>query len=258
MAVRHVGHAVVGDDDEVDAAPVRTRGDARAQLRKPGIDFAFGGDRVRAMRAAAVRGDVDLVEVGGDQARPLRGGQLQPIQHLLHARANARGLVERAPLRGPFAVDFGHRTGPEQHRGALSLAFHRRPQRFGAGPPASVGGGRALGHEMAEFGIAHPVVDHAVVVRAQAGDQGVMVGEGEGGIRRVHPARVHAVGGDGLERRHRAAAQRIRAQPVDRHQHHGRLRLRRRCGAQAGAAAEQQREAQGCRGSVDPHAHGQW
>ena len=257
VAVRHVGHAVVGDDDEVDAASAGTRGDARAQFRQARVDRAFGGDLVRAMRAAAVPGDVDLVEVGSDQARTFCGGQIQPVQHLAHARIHAHGLVERTPLRRAFAVDFGRRTGPEQHCAALPRAFHRDPQRLAARPPAPVRRARALGHERAELRVAHPVVDHAVVVRAQAGDQRVVVGEGERRVRRIHPARVHAVGGDGVERGHRAAAHDVGAQGIDRHQHHGGSRSGRGRGAQAGAAGEQQREARDCRGLADSHAHAQ-
>ena len=95
------------------------------------------------------------------------------------------------------AVDRRLAAGPEQRGGAQAGFLRRHPDRFAA-PPAR----RCRRPSRRELrnspsaGIAHGVVHDAVVVRTQARDQGVVVGEGERRIRRIHPARAHAFAGD--------------------------------------------------------------
>lgn len=141
------------------------------------------------------------------------------------------------------ALDVGLGAGPEHRRGLQPVAVGRDPQRRRLVPPSPVAHRLAIAQvEMAQLRIVHRVVHDAVAVRAQAGGQGVVVGEGQRRIAGRQPVGAGAGGGDRIQRRHAAAADHGGGQAVDRDQDD--RGCGRRGGRWGGATGEQREQRQ--------------
>src|SRR5690606_15881180 len=88
-----------------------------------------------------------------------------------------------------------------------------------AAPPARVAHGLAVLQRKAAQGlVAHGVMDDAMAIRAQAGDDGVVVGKGERRVGRLHPFGAHAFGGEAVQVRRIAAPEEVGVYTVQGHQ----------------------------------------
>ncbi len=115
----HVGHAVVGQHDQVDPVEQAALLQAPHQSRHRGVGVAQRLVHLRRVRAVDVAGVVDRIEVQGEEVGAFGGRQVQPGQHLVDPLIGVDRAIERLPLIRPMAVDLRFRTGPE-HRGACA------------------------------------------------------------------------------------------------------------------------------------------
>ena len=178
-SVRHRRHAVIGhgDDRRATVQPeVMHAGDQLAQRRVEARDRRRQFGRVGA---EVVAGRVHVVEVERDQRRPLRRRQRQPRQHLRDAVTRGELLVERLPVGRPDAADRCFRSRPEHGGRAQALTARRRPDRFAAPPERVLRRLRRLREALGHRRVAHRVADDAVVFGVEAGDERVVIREGE-------------------------------------------------------------------------------
>ncbi len=234
-------HAVIGDDQQVEAVVEAARGDAGDQARDRGIDAAHRRGGLRRVRTIVMRGLVDVLEVQRHERRSPRGGPVEPAEHGVDALLGRHVRVERGPVVriGPVHRRFGPR--PVHRRGAPPGPLHARPDRFGLLPPARILHRGAIGGREAlpgQIRIGHRVVDDAVAIGPQAGDQRVVVRKRQRRKRGPHRRRVRALDQQAVQRRRQAAAQIGRTERIERDQDHrsGRHGF---AAAGRGAAAEQ-------------------
>ena len=218
LSTGYRGHPVVRNDDHVDAVAQAAFVQPAQQPRQCGIRFAHRGVRLRRLRAVAMAGLVDALEIQGGDARTRGIGLGQPAQHRVHAGVVGQGFAVAifVPARGANAADGGFAARPIHRRAAQAGLLRADPDRLAA-PPAAIAHRQAVGQlEAAQCRIAHGVVHDALVVRDQAGDDAVVVGEGERRIRRRHPARTHALARDARQRGGDAEVQVVGAEAVER------------------------------------------
>ena len=124
--------------------------------------------------------------------------------------------------------------------GSVAGTLGGDPDRLAAPPAAVAHRGPVVQGETAQVRVAHAVLDDPVPVRAQAGHQRVVVGEGQRGVGGVHPRRAHTALGQGLQGGAVPTREVVGVVAVQRHQdQRGRRRLRRR-GRRDGTAGDDQ------------------
>ena len=118
---------------------------------------------------------------------PLRRRQLQPGDDLIDALFIGKVIVEMQIIRGPPAINFGLRTGPEEAGAAHALFFRQAPQ-GGASIPASVAIRLwiTVGVSLFARRIVELVGHDAVMLGIEAGHQGVVIGKGQRRVGRDH------------------------------------------------------------------------
>ena len=166
------GHAMVGDDDQVDAVELAARGQAVEQASDRGIERAQGlrapaasrdRDRVRPRRAG--RSTASPVAVASDMGSSSQASTWSTRASALTSWSNGSQRCGRRPWIGASL--------PGQNIVALrSPAFSRAdPDRLAA-PPVAVAHRFAIGQaERPQRVVRHAVVDDAVAVGTQTGDE---------------------------------------------------------------------------------------
>jgi hypothetical protein len=103
----------------------------------------------------------------------------------------------------------------------------------------------------------HAVVDHAVLVRPDAGDQRRVVRPGDGRVDRPHPLAGHALGGQLPDRRDRRGrvVEQVRREPVDRDDDHVRVG-HPRVGRRLGRPGERRRDERSGQRGQNEHGGG--
>ena len=216
---RHGRHTVVGEHNQVDVIEQAALAQSLHQPRHRRVGLAQRVIHLGRVRPVGVARMVDRIEIQGEKCGPLFGWQIQPRQHLIHALIRCHLGVEKFPLVRVMTADSRLRTGPE-HRGRAQAVQPRGfPQRHAGGPPAAIGNGLAVAQrELAQLRIDHRVVDDAVVIRAQAGDDRVVVRKRQRRERRLHRCGLHAVLRQHRQGRAESAFDVIVAIAVDRDQ----------------------------------------
>ena len=181
-------HAVVGDDDEVDRQ--FESAEARVEFAHDVVEVMDGGASLFGIGAEVVACVVCVGVVDGDEVRPLRRRQAEPLDDLIDSFAVIELIVEEHVVGGALAGDLCHGTGPEDGCCAHALLLGERPERRAA-VPSTVGGGVVVVVVIGGVagGIEEAVCDDAVVLRIEAGDDGVVVREGERWVGRNHALR---------------------------------------------------------------------
>lgn len=135
-------------------------------------------------------GVIGVAVVESDEVRALRWRQLEPRDDLVDALFVVEGVVEVDVLVGPFAGDLGLGAGPEEGGGAHSVLLGQRPERSAA-VPASVAICLVVfvGITLASGGVVEGVAHDAVVLGIAAGDEGEVIGKGDGGVCGKHSFR---------------------------------------------------------------------
>ena len=203
-----------------------------------------------------VPGAVDIVEIQGEEARPVVRRAAHPVEHRIHPLLRRHRLVELLPVRRAAAADRTARAigvrrrapgdvgaGPEHGGGTHAGFLGGDPDRPRAVPPEGIVAGE---RELLAWPrcVLHGVADHAGAIGAQAGGDRPEIGKGLGGKGRAHRRRRTF----GLEpRQHRRGGGRdvVRSRAVDadqdhdprshlgrRHGHRRTVRERRRTGGQ--------------------------
>ncbi len=171
-------HTVVGDDHQigVDVTPPEPVEQAADRLVDPrdGLRGRLGA------RTGIVARMVDVVEIQREEAESLRRWPVQPGQQRVDPFRGRHLAVKGRRHRRAHAMDRCLRTGPEHGCAANTVQFRRHPYRLRLVPPAAVGDGSHIA--VAETlvrnrGVRHHVVDDAVMVGPQPGDQRVMIRE---------------------------------------------------------------------------------
>ena len=183
--------------------------------------MAHRGAGFGRVRAEAVAGVIDLTEVECDEVRTLGLGERQPLHDLIDARLVGYGVVIVQVVARPLAGDLCLRAGPEEAGCAHALLLCQRPERHTAIPGAI---GYCLriveGVALLARGVIEAHGDDAVMLRVEAGHQRVVIGKGDGGIRRQHAIRRAGAGfGDGVEVGRAVELRVVVAEAVERDQH---------------------------------------
>ena len=192
--LRGRGHAVVGNNHQIGGVHSAARRQSIEQALDGSIDQANGVGILYRVRAMAMPGSIDVVEVKGDESRPGDGRSVEPAKHFVNARFSGETAVVLAPFAGPDALHRRFGTGPEHGGGANALLLGADPDRGGSIPPATVLHGGAIAQRKADagyHGIAHDVVDDAMTIGMQAGDHAVMAGKGQRRKCRPHALTRH-------------------------------------------------------------------
>src|SRR5271168_1141527 len=110
-------------------------------------------------------GVVGVGVIEGDEVRPLRGRQAEPLDDLIDAFAVVELIVEQHVVGGALAGDLRRRTGPEDGCSAHALLLGQRPKRRAA-VPAAINGGIVLVVVIGGVtgGIEEAVADDAVML----------------------------------------------------------------------------------------------
>ena len=218
VAGRHHRHAMIGHHDHihlVQHALARQRID---QAADGSIGLAHGLARLRCIRPVIVARTIHHFQVQRGESRPGAGRFLQPARHVLGALRGGYRFVVWLPTCRAHAVDLRRAAGPSPDRGAHTGFFRAYPDRFRLPPSTITDRGQIRHAEIAQPFIAHRVVDHAMTVGSQPGDQGEMVGEGQRRIGRNHPFGTHSLPGQAIKVRGVALAQIVGPQGIDGNQ----------------------------------------
>jgi len=236
---------VIGDDDDIRRVVNTVLFQAGDQVPESRVDVAQCCIDLGRIRAVIVTGVIDLLKVQGQEVRAFVARQAKPRQHLIHARVGTHLAIECQPVLGTHAVDGDIRARPEHCRRMFALAFGANPQRLAA-PPRRIGRGLwiIVYKFVATDRIEEAVVDDAVMIRIQAGDDGVVIRERERGEGRAQRFGVHTIGGQQRKIRREFALDIICAVAVDRNQDERRvsvLRTPQPLGSAGGDGKNQQR-----------------
>lgn len=158
---------------------------------------------------------VDVGDVGGDEVGALGEGEVEPGEDAVGFAGEELGGVEVVDVGCAPAV-CGLGAGPHVDGGLEALLFGGGPDGLAA-PPLPAEGARGVGvvELFAEGGVVEGVADDAVGLGVQAGDEGPVVGEGDGGEGRGEPAGGEAGGGEGGEGGGEAAGEEVGAEAVE-------------------------------------------
>ena len=223
---------MIGDDDEIDLITPAAGGEAGEQPADCIIGFLHGRTGLRRFGAELVAGVVNDIKIERGQLGPLRRGQIQPGEQSVHPGPTRHFPIERFVQGGPDTVVRGFGARPEKTRAAHALSLGSNPHGLAPGPPFLLGLRHA--EHLAEGWIPKPVADEAVVFRAQAGDERIMIRKGFGGKARVHPLRPHAAGRELPEHGCIVTVKVVPAKTVDGNQDEGNGRGGRRGAGRTG------------------------
>ena len=129
------GHAVVGEDDEIDGEVEGV--EAGVELTDEVVHVVDGVAGFGGVGCVFVGEVIDVVVVEGNEVGALVGRELEPVDDLVDALVVVEGVIELEVVGGALALDFGLGAGPEDAGGAHTLLLGEDPER-GAGVPGSV------------------------------------------------------------------------------------------------------------------------
>ncbi len=172
-------HAVVGDDDEVDAVAEARPDDALPQRSEQRVHLLHGPPHLPRLRSEVVARLVRLLEVSHDEVGRLRRRELGNDAVGPLRLGHVGLLLVLMPPVGVLPVDGHVAARPIEHRRMLALPLRRQPERL-TFIILRVELRLRVAQREAGAGLAveKRVGDDAVVLGSEAGDQRIVVGEG--------------------------------------------------------------------------------
>src|SRR5262245_36784511 len=203
-------HPVIGDNNNVDPLEEPT---GFQPVDQPAERFVHLSHRLPdsvGIGAGFVAGVIDIAEVSQDQRRSLLAGEIEPRERRVNPLGVRNLLVIRPPVAWTLAAYLGLSSGEEESCCALPLLLGSHPDRL-TQPPAPVLYLFALAQAegLFELWVIDIVADDPVVIRVEAGGDGIMVREGQRRVDGSHPPSAHALPGQHAQSRGRIPVKRL-------------------------------------------------